>query len=176
MLSIRNFTCRMPNSAFGTCRFASRSAQVLPFPPPPPLTACRHCDCSAASQVLWENQTSPDRPCMGYGTTFPCRSAVSIKQQRIRRSHGSRSESFHTCRVLGRRGGQMWLVLAPHSMLPSASYDGVGPPIQVFRRSTAGLHVPLSTLRQQPHGYLRMTRGKRGSLLLRYRVSSTPAL
>src|SRR5471032_850204 len=30
----------------------------------------------------------------------------------------------------------------------------------------AGLCAPLSTLRQYPHGYLRMTRGRCGSLLL----------
>jgi len=28
----------------------------------------------------------------------------------------------------------------------------------------AGLHAPLSTLRRTPHGMLRMTRGRRGSL------------
>src|SRR5664280_1347265 len=34
----------------------------------------------------------------------------------------------------------------------------------------AGLHVPLSTLRRRPHGHRRMTRGHRGSLLLRCRA------
>lgn len=56
------------------------------------------------------------------------------------------------------------------------SYDSVGPPNQVFRRSTSGLHVPLSTLHRRPRDRRCMTRGKRGSLLLRHRVSSTPAL
>jgi len=33
-----------------------------------------------------------------------------------------------------------------------------------FRRSMPCLHVPLSTLRTQPRGWLRMTRGQDGSL------------
>ena len=37
----------------------------------------------------------------------------------------------------------------------------------------AGLHVPLSTLRRRPHGRRRMTRGHRGSLLLRCRAFSS---
>src|SRR5665648_841939 len=37
----------------------------------------------------------------------------------------------------------------------------------------AGLHVPLSTLRRRPHGHRRMTRGHRGSLLLRCRAFSS---
>ena len=41
-----------------------------------------------------------------------------------------------------------------------------GHPEGVFRRSMAGLHVPLSTLHAQPRGRPRMTRGRCGSLLL----------
>jgi hypothetical protein len=37
----------------------------------------------------------------------------------------------------------------------------------------AGLHVPLSTLRRRPRGRRRMTRGHRGSLLLRCRAFSS---
>jgi hypothetical protein len=72
--------------------------------------------------------------------------------------------------------GRMRLAITPHSILPSAHMTASAHPNQVFRRSMAGLHVPLSTLRRQPHDCQRMTRGKRGSLLLRNRVSSTPAL
>ena len=55
--------------------------------------------------------------------------------------------------------------------------DSVGPPgLTDFRRSMAGLHVPLSTLRRQPHGCRRMPRGHRGLLLLRCGDSSSPAL
>jgi hypothetical protein len=39
-------------------------------------------------------------------------------------------------------------------------------PAAQFRGSMAGLCAPLSTLRQYPHGHLRMTRGRCGSLLL----------
>src|SRR6266571_7440778 len=39
----------------------------------------------------------------------------------------------------------------------------------------AGLHVPLSTLRRRPRGRRRMTRGHRGSLLLRCRALSSPS-
>src|SRR2546428_9830637 len=51
-------------------------------------------------------------------------------------------------------------------MLPSTICTVSAPGIGNFRGSMAGLCAPLSTLRQYPHGYLRMTRGRCGSLLL----------
>src|SRR5262249_27652344 len=44
-----------------------------------------------------------------------------------------------------------------------------------FAAQYPGLHVPLSTLRLRPRGRQRMTRGHRGSLLLRCRALSSPS-
>src|SRR5215467_6134721 len=61
-------------------------------------------------------------------------------------------------------------------VLPSALCTASAPRIGLFRGSMAGLCAPLSTLRRNPRGQLRMTRGRRGSLLLhRERLAlSTP--
>ena len=57
----------------------------------------------------------------------------------------------------------------PLGLTASAPWKGTD-----FRGSMAGLHVPLSTLHLCPHGQRRMTRGRRGSLLLhRVALSST---
>src|SRR5215467_6696610 len=61
-------------------------------------------------------------------------------------------------------------------VLPSALCTASAPRIGLFRGSMAGLCAPLSTLRRNPRGQLRMTRGRCGSLLLhRERLAlSTP--
>src|SRR5215472_17572474 len=61
-------------------------------------------------------------------------------------------------------------------VLPSAICTASAPRIGLFRGSMAGLCAPLSTLRRNPRGHLRMTRGRCGSLLLhRERLAlSTP--
>src|ERR1700688_3245188 len=61
-------------------------------------------------------------------------------------------------------------------VLPSTIYTVSAPRIGIFRGSMAGLCAPLSTLRRNPRGQLRMTRGRCGSLLLhRKRLAlSTP--
>src|SRR5690348_1773433 len=61
-------------------------------------------------------------------------------------------------------------------VLPSAICTASAPGIRLFRGSMAGLCAPLSTLRRNPRGQLRMTRGRCGSLLLhRERLAlSTP--
>ena len=53
---------------------------------------------------------------------------------------------------------------------------GVGTQNRNFRGSMAGLCAPLSTLRRDPRGHLRMTRGRCGSLLLHRKglAPSTP--
>src|SRR5438034_7694369 len=61
-------------------------------------------------------------------------------------------------------------------VLPSAIDTASAPRIGNFRGSMAGLCAPLSTLRRGPHGHLRMTRGRCGSLLLHRKglAPSTP--
>src|ERR1700730_935555 len=61
-------------------------------------------------------------------------------------------------------------------VLPSAICTASAPRIGIFRGSIASLCATLSTLRRNPRGQLRMTRGRCGSLLLhRKRLAlSTP--
>ena len=62
--------------------------------------------------------------------------------------------------------GRPALAMTRSDVLPSTICTVSAPRIRLFRGSMAGLCAPLSTLRQYPHGYLRMTRGRCGSLLL----------
>src|SRR5215467_12559888 len=61
-------------------------------------------------------------------------------------------------------------------VLPSAICTASAPGIGLFRGSMAGLCAPLSTLRRDPRGQLRMTQGRCGSLVLHRRrlALSTP--
>src|SRR5262249_57869188 len=61
-------------------------------------------------------------------------------------------------------------------VVPSAICTASAPGIGLFGGAMAGLCAPLSTLRRNPRGQLRMTRGRCGSLLLhRKRLAlSTP--
>jgi hypothetical protein len=64
---------------------------------------------------------------------------------------------------------------APTSVAFPTNKQGRHPDFQTFRGSIPHLHVPLSTLRLQPHDWLRMTRGRCGSLSLhRTALASAP--
>ena len=60
--------------------------------------------------------------------------------------------------------GRPGLALSRPDMLPSTFCTVSAPRIGLFRGSMAGLCTPLSTLRRVPHGPLRMTRGRCGSV------------
>jgi len=62
--------------------------------------------------------------------------------------------------------GRPALAMTRSDVLPSTICTVSAPRIGLFRGSMAGLCIPLSTLRRVPHGPLRMTRGRCGSLLL----------
>src|SRR5262245_17890487 len=66
--------------------------------------------------------------------------------------------------------------MARSDVLPSTICTVSAPRLGLFRGSMAGLCVPLSTLRRDPRGQLRMTRGRCGSLLLHRKglAPSTP--
>src|SRR5499433_834098 len=66
--------------------------------------------------------------------------------------------------------------MARLDVLPSAICTASAPRIGLFRGSDGWLCAPLSTLRRNPRGQLRMTRGRCGSLILhRKRLAlSTP--
>jgi len=72
--------------------------------------------------------------------------------------------------------GRPALAMTRSDVLPSTICTVSAPKIGLFRGSMAGLCAPLSTLRRDPRGPLRMTRGRRGSLLLHRKglAPSTP--
>ena len=68
------------------------------------------------------------------------------------------------------------LALTVKPVLPSAMARSVGAETASFHGSIPGPHLPLSTLRPQPRGRTRMTRGRRWSLTLRRKaLSSSPS-
>jgi len=62
--------------------------------------------------------------------------------------------------------GRPALAMTRSDVLPSTICTVSAPKIGLFRGSMAGLCAPLSTLRRDPRGPLRMTWGRCGSLLL----------
>src|SRR5262245_1277300 len=86
-----------------------------------------------------------------------------------------RKERLHMPGSLTTPGCQ-GLALSRPDMLPSTLCTASAPRIRLFRGSMAGLCAPLSTLRRDPRGPLRMTRGRCGSLLLHRKglAPSTP--
>jgi hypothetical protein len=62
--------------------------------------------------------------------------------------------------------GRPALAMTRSDVLPSTICTVSAPKIGLFRGSMAGLCTPLSTLRRDPRGPLRMTWGRCGSLLL----------
>ena len=104
-----------------------------------------------------------------------------LSRQAPPRSPGSRAESFLTCPEVPNvhefsrpRRVRPPLAMTRRSILPSPSGHKAGTRNEVFRGSLAGPPVPLSTLHRQCHHCRRMTRGQRGSLLLRRRALSSP--
>ena len=72
--------------------------------------------------------------------------------------------------------GRPALAMTRSDVLPSTICTVSAPKIGLFRGSMAGLCAPLSTLRRDPRGPLRMTWGRCGSLLLHRKglAPSTP--
>ena len=65
------------------------------------------------------------------------------------------------------------LAMSRPDVLPSDQMNGIGTLGWAFRGSIPCPHVPLSTLRRAPRGAPRMTRGRRGALLLRREALSS---
>jgi hypothetical protein len=69
-------------------------------------------------------------------------------------------------RGLRLRGVQRMLAITHPPVLPSAMLNGVGTPVAIISQLNTLPALPLSTLRWQPYGWPRMTRGQDGSLRL----------
>jgi hypothetical protein len=68
-------------------------------------------------------------------------------------------QSVRTCQCLRPRRAVWALALSRPSVLPSVTATTSAPRMRVLSRLNGWLCAPLSTLRQYPHGYWRMTRG-----------------
>ena len=78
--------------------------------------------------------------------------------------------------VLRPRGVRQRLAITLLTMWPSASGDSVGTPNKVISRlNSPACTYPCQRFAARPHGRRRMTRGHRGSLLLRCRALSSPS-
>ena len=155
---------RPPGSASGPWRAPSHSPWSRPFARPAPQ---RHRSrCSPASPLPWAGPTSPGRSSSATASGLP--DAVPAAASRNS--------------LLGDLP-----VPVQDTSAHARVYDDAGPPgvsrsrrkacgflldgqhrrpEDVLRRSMAGLCAPLSTLHAPPYGDPRMTRGRRGSLLI----------
>lgn len=134
-------------------------------PPPPPPDDWR---CSAASSGLRTRPTSPSRASPAYGhQPFRC-GPPHHPRQAAWGSPGSRARRFRTCHGSSTARGR--------SRTRACALDACRLPPRItasalrsawFRDSIPRPCVPLSTLHRHPCRHRRMTRGRRGSLLLR---------
>ena len=181
----------MPGSASGARYARPRFPRPAPFPPPPPPPPQRAC--SAASQVLRGCPTSHGRSSRAYRLSVPLAARYppichprTIQDGASPTGTGDRGISRfprpETCvhaPGLRPRGVRRPLAITRPATLPSASIHGVGTPEPLgghdFAAQYPSLPVPLSTLHRRPHERRRMTRGHRGSLVLRCRAFSSPS-
>ncbi len=156
--------CR-PGPAPGARFAGSGSLWPGPFPPSPPRPIGRRC--SETSPVLRACPTAPARSSSACVRRLPDAARCTIRSGQTRALPVlARGVSVHA-RGLRPRGTSQHLAVATLEMWPSASDHGVGvPEFGPFRGSIPDLHVPLSTLRTDPCGPSRMTRGRCGSLRL----------
>src|SRR6266849_2982187 len=156
---------RWSGSASGARSPARCSPWSVAFPPCPPPVACYRC--SGTSSVLRDRPTPHRRARWTSGSRPSPTGPSHLPRRASMGSPGSCAWSFHTC--LGSQTARSpadageWRIrrcCLPPCGTTSALRS------RLFRSSIPSLHVPLSTLRRQPCGSPRMTRGQDGSLLL----------
>src|SRR4029077_4356766 len=124
---------RAPGSESGACFADPRFPWPLPLAPPPPPPAARLC--SAASQLLWQSLTSPDRASAATAPHLPTADRRPNRALRpIRRPPGSRTRSVHACQVLRPRRVAQVLALALLDILPSTTQTASAPGISFLSR------------------------------------------
>jgi hypothetical protein len=97
---------------------------------------------------------------------FPTR-PVAFSLRAARRSPGSRADRFRTCTGSSTAQDSAASCGSDAADVAFRVRQRRRRPGSAFRGSIPGPHLPLSTLRRRPHGRQCMTRGRRGSLLLR---------
>ena len=156
---------RVSGSESGACFADPRSPWPLPLaPPPPPPVAQR---CSAASRLLWQSLTSPDR---ASAATAPHLPAADRQPNRASGRPGDLLVPVHGACVHARfsdhAGSPKRLRWRSWTCCLPLHRQRRRPELVFYRGSMAGLHVPLPTLRRHPRGGLRTAWGRCGSLLL----------
>ena len=141
----------------------SHSPRLPPLAPPTPQPVARLC--SSASQLLWRIRLLMIVHRRLRLLAFPTRTSEPQLTLANRGSAGTRAKSVRTCQCLRPRRAVWALALSRPSVLPSVT-GTTSTRMGVRSRVKAGLCAPLSTLRQYPHGYLRINSGRCGSLLL----------
>ena len=150
-----------------------RSPQPGPFPPPPPrpwFLFGGFAGTTGLSDFPYPSISGvpPQRSLNGPPGDHPGGRARNLPVL----AHG---DSAHA-RGLRPRGVRQQLAITLQAMLPSASVNSVGTPVKgISRLNNPACTYPLSTLRRRPHERRRMTRGHRGSLLLRRRALPSPS-
>jgi hypothetical protein len=156
---------RASGSGSGACFAGPRFPWPLPLAPPPPQPAARLC--SAASQLLWQSLTSPNRASV---TTAPRLPTADRQPSRAFGRSGDLPVPVQGACVHARFSDHAGLAKCSRwrswtCRLPL--HRQCRHPESVFYRgSMAGLHVPLPTLRRHPHECLRTAWGRCGPLLL----------
>jgi hypothetical protein len=178
-------TRRTRSGSLGAPCPALRPGRVLPvaFPLADPLPSTASATtqgrrCLAASQVLRDRQTSHARSSQACGLGLPWAVHPPITSGRTNRgiSRFSRMEIPRMHRFFDPAGPVGGSRVAPPAVLPSAYCESVGTPhLAVISGLNSPACVPLSTLRLRPCGRRRMTRGHRGSLVLRCGALSSPS-
>src|SRR2546427_9744886 len=154
---------RAPGAVSGACFAGSRSPWPPPFAPPAPLRSGPLC--SSASQLLWQSLTSRDRASPAMAPRLPDADRRRLPHGRSRdlpvpaQGASAHARVFDHAGSSGARDDALGCVAFHHM-------HGVGTQDRTLRGSMAGLCAPLSTLRRDPRGPLRMTWGRCGSLLL----------
>ena len=160
-----------------------RSPWCRPFPPDSPPTISRLC--SNPSRVLWPTPTPPPRTRGSYGLGL--HPAACSQQSGAEVSRFSRREFPDVYGFYRPRRALLPLAMSRQQMWPSPSVHGVGcphgrlstgsaPGSEYFAAQWPARQCLKSTLHPRCRHRRRMTRGQRGSLLLRCGAPSSPTL
>ena len=161
------------DTVFRTCFAITHSLWPVPFPPLSPRAVAHHSLCSRASSVVRNCPTSCNVHCR-LALLDSRHGPLRHLQRPVTGSPGSRARSLHT--YSGSKTTQGQTVSRDNETVHIAfrlTRKRRHPGLIYFSRLNNRPVRPLSTLRIYPYGYMRMTRGRCGSLFL-HRMGLSP--
>ena len=166
---------RLPGSASGAWFAAPRSPWLTPFSPSPPPTAGRLC--SRTSSIVRSHPTSSSRASSGYGfRPFRCGPQFHLLRA-TRGSPSSRVQSVLACMGSSTTPGRTDArALAPAHVAFRFGSHRRHPGLLVFEAQYPARLSPCQRFARSFAGCTRMTRGHRGSRLLRCEALSSSTL